>query len=204
MVRQKLGNQRQIRLRDPDGRGEDALKIHDKVYGKEETWYKFEENQNYVEPRPKSRLGTAGAEDCKAKIAGKGDESRWYKHEHKNDNYTPPAPKSRTPSKQGTEIKQRMEAKGTPDWFVYEHKKQNGAPNGDTPAAMRPNRLTSPDAEEYLERNKKGSASDWFSHEHRKWRHQKSRILCESKTQNSRRTGKCKKICGRKWRLVQP
>ena len=163
----EVGKPKTNKVKGPRCRGEDALKIHDKVYGKEETWYKFEENQNYVEPRPKSRLGTAGAEDSKAKTAGKGDESRWYKHEHKNDNYTPPAPKSRTPSKQGTEIKQRMEAKGTPDWFVYEHKKQNGAPNGDTPAAMRPNRLMSPDAEEYLERNKKGSASDWFSHEHK-------------------------------------
>lgn len=163
----EIGKPKVNKVKGPRCRGEDALKIHDKVYGKEEAWYKFEENQNYTEPRPKSRLATAGGEECKAKIAGKGDEISWYMHEHKNDNYTPPAPKTRTPSKQGTEIKQKMQGKGTPDWYAYEHKKQNGAINSDTPAAMRPNRLMSPDAEEYLDRNKKGSASDWFAHEHK-------------------------------------
>ncbi len=151
----------------PRCRGDEAIKIHDKIYGKEEAWYKFEENKDFVDPLPKSRLGTPGAEEYKEKIHGKGAENDWYMHEHKNDSYIPPAPKGRTPTKQGFQIKEKMQGKGTPDWYVYDHKKQNGALNGDTPIAMRPNRLTSPDAEEYYERNKKGSASDWYSHEQR-------------------------------------
>ena len=58
------------RMKGPRCVGEEANKVKEKIKGKGETWYKFEENQNYVDPRPKSRLATPGAEENKSRIGG--------------------------------------------------------------------------------------------------------------------------------------
>ena len=139
----------------------ESQKCHDKIYGKEESWFKHDENRDYFSARDKPPRVTSEAGKEVQKKHGRSDTMGWYRHEHgAGDVYTDPPAKHRDGPMPGAV--QQQKNKKTGEWFTH------SSPTKDEPDAPAPHgntRVTSADAEEYLERDRYGSASHWFGHD---------------------------------------
>ena len=126
---------------------------HDKIYGKDEPWYKHEENRMYHDPIAKPRLTEVVAFDIKEKN-GTDQAMLWYK----GSATEPEKVKKRTgPLPYASENKEKLHPSTKSTWI--EHKSEvTEDPNRPVP------RVKTSDADEYLHRNRDGFAAEWFGH----------------------------------------
>ncbi|ELU09461.1 hypothetical protein CAPTEDRAFT_223662 [Capitella teleta] len=132
---------------------QESKAAHDKVQGKDEKWFKMEENKDYHSPRPNSRVTDNRGQEIKEKN-GNGKPNEWYRH----DNDQAAAGGDATAERPGT-------GGGVPDWYGHENALIE-EPGVSTPRSKQHARYTTAEAGEYLQRNKDGSASSWYSHDH--------------------------------------
>src|SRR6218665_213199 len=136
---------------DPQPRPRCSEETRDRVYGKEETWDKPDDNQSFSEP-PKARVGTQACLEVKTRHEDSGHTMKWYKSAPQE--FKPPVPKT-GPLDYVTENARKIQGTETiPEWFTY-NPMENDRPRS---------RLTMKEAHEIRSKDRTGTPAEWFAH----------------------------------------
>lgn len=126
---------------------------HDKIYGRDEPWYKHDENRYYNMPLAKPRLTEKAGFEIKEKHTS-GESMAWYKGK---DKIADPIVERNGPLPYAKENKVKLHPAEKADWYEH-HSEIIDDPNKPNP------RIKTAEADEYYQRNKNGNASEWFGH----------------------------------------